>query len=115
LLKKTEKFGFIESIELTGATPLKESIAFCEYFGGEVTYEAEENRVYMKDIDWQKIEQMKNEGYIENNDISIEIFDEIPDAIIDDYAKAFTVIRNESGYDDVPREKRITVEKLRNF
>lgn len=115
IVNKTSEFEFVEFIELTGATHLKESIAFCDKFGGEVTYEGEENRIYLDDINWEKIQKMKNEGYQYLNGFSIEVFEKIPKTIIKEYAKAFSEIRLEKPFNEISVEERVTSEKLRNF
>ena len=115
IVNKASEFEYIESLELTGSTPLKESIVFCEKFGGEVTFESEENRVYMNDIDWKKIELMKVRGYQETSGFTVEIFEKIPESIIEDYAKALSEFQSIKPYNEIPKEDRISATRLRNF
>jgi GNAT superfamily N-acetyltransferase len=115
IVDKVSEFEYVDSIMLTGATPLKESIAFCDKFGGEVTYESEENRIYLEDINWGIIQKMKDEGYQDFSGFSIEVFEKISDTFIEEYAKSFSEIRLEKPFTEIPVEKRVTPKKLRNF
>ncbi len=115
IVAKATEFEYVESLELTGATPLKESISFCEKLGGKVTFEAEENRLYFDDINWNTIQQLKDDALKDFSDFKVEVFDKIPETIIKDYSEAFSEFRHEKPFNEIPQEDRITPERLRDF
>ncbi|MCY3410976.1 MAG: GNAT family N-acetyltransferase [Candidatus Heimdallarchaeota archaeon] len=116
ITSNAEKLG-IKTLELTGATPLQESIAFCEKYGGVINNESIENRAYIENIDWDVVESWYVEGvrYYDTQKIETVLCDSLPDGLIDDFARLYTEIQYQCSYDEVKPEERITSERIRKF
>ncbi|MFX0092874.1 MAG: GNAT family N-acetyltransferase [Candidatus Hodarchaeota archaeon] len=116
IVKKALEFKFIKSLELTGAVPLAESIAFSEKYRGEVIYEAMENRIYLEEINWSLIDAWWDEGQevIKKKGILLETTDKIPEDKLERLAKLYTEILYQKSYDKVDTKDRITPVSLRN-
>lgn len=70
-------------------------------FGGIVAQLNIENRVYMKDVDWEMISKWSQEGIKKSPNTKLIFNDVIPDNIIEEYAKMFTETMNQIPRDEL--------------
>jgi len=86
---------------LQGETNSDIGRAFAQSFGAQVGIEGRENRLYVKDIDWVMIEAWANTGAQANPDVSVAMFEGLPeDADIEAYSALYTEVFNQQPLDD---------------
>ena len=89
------------------------AVGFCSNFQGEIVAKRGTNRLYFKDINWDLMNQWRLEGKEKAFDISLEFFKNVPDEIIEEYCKLYTIVFNDAPAEDIAGEVIITPEKRR--
>ncbi len=74
---------------------------FLQRIGAKIGLTMRENRLYIKDIDWQMVDSWINEAQEKNPETKLQIFTKIPDEIIENYCKTFTFAGNQAPRDDL--------------
>ncbi len=92
----------------------KEGEEFIKYIGGIVALKEIENRVYLKDINWDMINDWIKQGSERNSDVTIRFFERVPDDIIDEFCKMYTETINQVPMGDLDvKDLTFTPETLR--
>lgn len=86
---------------------------FLEKKGAAVSLVHGENRLYLKDADWAMIERWDAEGVKLNPGTEILTVREIPEADIQDYARAYTETINQQPLGGLNLRMEITPEQIR--
>lgn len=85
LLKRNKKI--IET-----STSFDSGRQFCEKFGGKLITESTESRLYFRKVDWELINQWREEGKQRNPEVSIELFTEIPETDLEEFCELYTEV-----------------------
>jgi len=97
---------------------------FCEKNGAVLALVGVYNRLKLADVDWQEMANWVKDGenLAQKDNCSLEIFDHIPDTIIDEFTKFFTDIANLvplGELDDIraetPESRRIREEQFKKL
>ncbi len=120
-LELTKENKLIEVIE--GCSVLERDWELWEKFGGKKTAEVAVNRLYMDEIDWNLMTKWKDEGLkrAEKEGISLQMFKDCPEEIIEEYTTLFTEVINLVPFEDLewspsaetPKSRRVREESLR--
>jgi len=102
---------------LQGDTNSDEGRAFANRFGAEVAIESRDNRAYVKDIDWEMVEQWAAEGAKNNPDVTIEFFEGLPEeADLEAYSTLYTEVFNQQPFEELEGlETTWTPERMREL
>ncbi len=69
---------------------------FIEHFGGIVAADRSRNRLYYKDINWDKMKKWCFEGEKRIENVTIETFQDVPEEDIEEFTKLYTVTENQA-------------------
>jgi RimJ/RimL family protein N-acetyltransferase len=96
--------------------------AMCESMGGTMAIEAAENRLKLSDVDWDMIEQWAKEGPNRAPDVSVEMFNDAPEADLDQYCKLYTDAMNlqpmgemEGKFITTAESRRVQEERMKKM
>ena len=70
--------------------------AFWEKLNAKAAIEATQNRLYMKEVDWDMIKDWREKGHLfaKEEEIELILFQKCPEDIIDEYTSFYTEIKN---------------------
>ncbi len=90
----TKKYKLITVIE--GCSVLEREWELWSKFGGKKTAEGEVNRLYLDEVDWRLMKKWKAEGQkrAKEDGISIQLFQDCPEEIIEEFTAFSTEIMN---------------------
>ncbi len=77
-------------IKLMGEYTLDSGRNFSERYNSHIGSEHVENRLYIKDIDWDLVKTWIKEGQEKAPGVTIKTYTEIPDSIIDEFCELYT-------------------------
>lgn len=77
-------------------TSLEAGRKFVEHYGGIVASDRALNRLYYKDINWEKMEKWCIEGEKRTKDVKIETFQDVPEEDIEEFVQLYTVTENQA-------------------
>ncbi len=88
---------------------------FCERFGGKFSQEGAENRLYLKDVNWDMIREwdMKGLEFAKKEGITLQFFEDCPDEILEEYCLVYQETMNQQPLGDFDGEITITPESRR--
>ena len=89
------------------------AVGFCNNFQGEIVAKRATNRLYIADIDWDLMDQWRTDGKIKASDVTLQFFKNVPNEIIEEYCKLYTIVFNDAPAEDIAGEVIITPEKRR--
>ena len=95
-------------------TDLDVGRAFATYLGAQVAIEARDSRVMVENLDWEMIEEWNAEGEKSNPDVTIELFEGLPnEEHIEAYSQLYTETFNQQPFEEIEgAETTWTPEKL---
>ncbi len=86
---------------------------FCRNHDGTNAFEFTENRLYLENVDWQKMQRWRQQGPIAASGVGIEVFSEVPEKDILEYSRLCTEVINQQPFGKVDIKARVTPESLR--
>ena len=86
---------------------------FCEALGATMAIESAVNRLRLDEVDWNMIEEWAAEGPKRAEGVSIEIFEAVPEADLEEYCKIYTETMNQQPMGDMEGEFITTPESRR--
>lgn len=92
---------------------LEPGALFLDSRGGAVSLETAENRLYLNDVDWVKVEAWAAGSERRNPGTTILTVSVIPQEDIEDYSAAYTETINQQPFGDVSLKIRYTPEQIR--
>ncbi len=101
----------IEIIQVEADT--KAGTNFCLKMDGDLVLQEIENRLYLEDIDWDFITSWHSKGLERTKDVTIEIYDTIPDEIINEFCKVYTLTVNQRPTGSMEQDIFVTPESRR--
>ncbi len=102
-----------QKTEISVSSSTLDGQQFFEHFGKESDLNTVENRLYLKDINWDQIEKWHALAKVKSPDTRIETFEHIPESILEDYAKVETALLNDVPFGTLGLRFTITPEHLR--
>lgn len=91
---------------------------FCRKYGGICVHREEENRLYLKDVNWTMIDTWKEEGRDKAPDVSIERFQDVPEKDLEEFCLIYTETQNqvplgdlEWEFGETPKIRRLREER----
>jgi hypothetical protein len=103
MLKKAKQEG--KSIFQSWGFPAV-STPFFEYFGGKQASKEEENRLQLKNIDWDMLETWREEGPLRAKNASLERFETVPENDIEEFCQLYTEVLNQVPKEDIEWEAK---------
>ncbi|HOJ85981.1 MAG TPA: GNAT family N-acetyltransferase [Elusimicrobiales bacterium] len=113
-LIKIIKKDFPYVSEFITNTVTESGVKFIEKLGGKLSLETFENRLYLKDIDWDMVKRWKEEGIRKNPDTTIKTVLEIPEEDLIEFSKIYTEITNQTPHGEISITQNFTPELLRS-
>jgi GNAT superfamily N-acetyltransferase len=112
ILDKTDELG---KNVIQSNTSLDTGKAFYERLGGKIVLHYAENRLYLKDVNWELMEKWRDEGVklSEREKIILETYEKIPENIIQEFVDLYTETMNEQPYEGYAGRPKINVESRR--
>jgi GNAT superfamily N-acetyltransferase len=89
------------------------AVSFCTSLRGELVHEEVQHRLMMKDIDWNLVGEWLGKGRTKARDVGIELFQECPEADIEEFTRVYTEIINQRPTGGMEQELRTTPESRR--
>ena len=86
---------------------------FCLKLEGELVLQEIENRLYLDDVDWAFITDWYEKGHERTKDVSIEIYDRIPDELLTEFCKVYTLTVNQRPVGSMEQDIFVTPESRR--
>ena len=74
---------------------------FLKSIGAKIGLAMRENRLYIKDVDWEMVNRWIREGENLNPDTKLVKFNKVPEDLIENYCKTFTFAGNQAPRDDL--------------
>jgi GNAT superfamily N-acetyltransferase len=105
------KTNHIETIQVESDS--KAGNIFCWKLEGELVLQEIENRLYLEDVDWNFISNWAEIGREKTKDVSIEIYDSIPDEILAEFCKVYTQTVNQRPVGSMEQDIFVTPESRR--
>lgn len=100
-------------IEFLSPVILDSGARFLDHLGGAVSLETAENRLYLNDVDWVKVEAWAAGSARRNPGTTILTVSVIPQEDIEDYSAAYTETINQQPLGEVSLHIRYTPEQIR--
>ena len=86
---------------MQGSTEQDGGRAFAHMLGAQVGMDKRENRLYVKDIDWEMVEAWERAGIAANPNVQIELLEGLPDDTdMDAYSVLYTGVFNQQPLDN---------------
>lgn len=105
MLKKAQKLNkSIIRAEITGEL----GASFCEHLGGQLVAKRATNRLYLKEVDWDLMDQWRKEVQKKATAVKIELFQAVPQKDLDEYCALYTEVANQAPAEDLAGEMLIT-------
>lgn len=89
--------------------------SFCEYLSGSLAKEGTENRLYLNQIDWDKMHKWKETEMKGVKNIKIETYHDLPEKHLKSFCEAYTEIANDEPSGELEEQKEITPEYRRSI
>lgn len=100
-------------------TAYSSGMNFCEKFGAKIINIEAQNRLYIKNLNWEMVEKWINEGQKRNPEVKIEGFYGISEKNIEEYCELMTELENEAPTLEEEDEERFkdiyTPKRYREF
>ena len=111
ILLNFAKDNHIETIQVESDT--KMGTNFCLKLQGDLVLQEIENRLYLDDVDWDFISDWAEKGREKTQDVSIEIYDSIPDDLLVEFCKVYTQTVNQRPTGLMEQDIFVTPESRR--
>jgi RimJ/RimL family protein N-acetyltransferase len=89
-------------------------IQYCKFLKGKVIHKEVQHRLYLEDVDWQLVDQLRAKGKTRSLRTTIESFQECPDKDIEEFCRIYTEIINQRPVGDM-QEGLITTPESRRM
>ncbi|MFW9928606.1 MAG: GNAT family N-acetyltransferase [Candidatus Thorarchaeota archaeon] len=87
---------------------------FLKAINAKINLEGIDNKLYIKDINWNMIDIWIKEGQKRSNGTNLTFYEKIPEGIIREYSKIYTEIFNQQPFDELTQgDKIFTPESLK--
>lgn len=86
---------------------------FLDRLGGTLSIETAENRLALKDVDWDMVNSWVDQGVCRNKSSRLFTVAEIPLEDIEDYSVVYTETMNQQPVGDISIDMKITPEQIR--
>ena len=109
----------LQTVEKTGRTVIQTGTthdagnAFCNHYDGILAMESAENRLQIKDIDWELLHEWKNNGPKRARGVKLELFEVVPEDDIEEYVDLYTETMNQQPLGEIESRARVTPESRR--
>jgi GNAT superfamily N-acetyltransferase len=113
VLDKAKELDRLSTLQ-TG-TSLESGHSFLSKYKGRVAIESAENRLYMKNVDWELMKNWRKEGEDRSKEegISLQKFFECPEDIIKEYMRIYTETFNQQPWEEFEGRRKYTSETRR--
>lgn len=106
------KFRYLDKTVMQGDVYLQSAVDFCKnVLKANPAKTGDENRVYLKNIDWD----LMRSWIKDDDDSKIEIYDIIPDDIIDEFCEVFNTTLDREPSGDLEEKFVLTPELQRKY
>lgn len=89
--------------------------AVMEIWNGELTHRHFVNKLMLEDVDWSLMETWEYQGKERNPEVTLELFETVPEDDIEEYTQFYTEVYNQSPLDVQEVEVRVTPESRREL
>lgn len=110
-LLEISKQNHIDIVHVEADT--KAGTNFCLKMDGDLVLQEIENRLYLEDVEWDFITDWYNKGHERTKDVTIEIYDKIPDNILTEFCKVYTQTVNQRPTGSMEQDIFVTPESRR--
>lgn len=88
---------------------------FCEKYGGSLALEGFDNRLYIKDVNWDLVNGWVMQGKVleKGEGVSLETFEELPDEFVEDYCSVLNNAGREERQSDLEGQIEATPDSYR--
>jgi mycothiol synthase len=86
---------------------------FCQKWGGTVAIEGAENRLKLAEVDWEMLDAWRREGPQRASGVRLEMFQDVPDADIEEYTRLYTETMNQQPLGELEGRAKVTPESRR--
>ena len=111
-----EKAKDLEKDTFQTITNLDAGRKFVEYYGGKIASDRCKNRLYFKDVNWEKMKKWCEEGEKRTPEVNIETFHDVLEEDIEEFVRVYTITENQAPDYETGDYKglKITPESRRN-
>ena len=88
---------------------------FMKRFTTKIALDAAENRLTLKEVNWESIEQWHTESKLKSPTTVVETYESIPDDVIVEFAKLQTSVLNDVPFGDLGLKFTITPDQIRKW
>jgi mycothiol synthase len=81
---------------------------FCDKYGGKVALEAAQNRLWLGEVDWEMMEEWRNEGAERNGETRLVSFGVVPEEMLEEFVDLYNEIVNEVPLGELEMRERVT-------
>ncbi len=109
----------LNDIETYGKSTIQSGVVldsghqFCKKYNGILALQGAENRLYMKSVDWQLMDKWREEGLKRTNEVTLEMFNEVPEHSIQEYVDLYTETMNQQPLGEIETRSKISAESRR--
>ncbi|MFW9923133.1 MAG: GNAT family N-acetyltransferase [Candidatus Thorarchaeota archaeon] len=82
--------------------------SFCQHLGGQLVAKRATNRLFMKEVDWDLMDQWRQTAQKKAPGIKIELFQDVPQKDLEEYCALYTEVANQAPAEDLAGEMLIT-------
>lgn len=106
------KFRYLDKTVMQGDVYLQSAVDFCKnVLKADPAKTGDENRVYLKDIDWD----LMHSWIREDGDSRIEIYEDIPDSIIEELCEVYNKTLDREPFGELEEKFVLTPELQRKY
>jgi GNAT superfamily N-acetyltransferase len=113
--KLCEKGLKFNKTEITFNTSTQPGQMFMGKFSEKSALESAENRLYFKNINWDRIESLHSEAKKKSPNVIIETFESISEEKIEEFAEVETTVLNDVPFGDLGLKLTITPDQIRKW
>lgn len=110
LVEKAKELG---KTTMQGGTARESGFNFLAKLGGILALEGVENKLYMKNVDWDMIEQWQKEGPDRAKGSKLIDFHDVPEDIIQEYVDIYSETMNQAPIGELEGKAKVTPETRR--
>jgi RimJ/RimL family protein N-acetyltransferase len=94
-------------------TENEEAIAFCKKYNGRIVAQRAQNRLYLKDVKWNLMDDWRENAKRKAMGVTLELFEKVPETDLIEYCKLYTETMNQAPSEDLVGEMIITPKSRR--
>lgn len=108
MIEIAKQFDYIKVI--SGSTDKESGKKFLQKIGAKTVLEGAENRLYLKDVDWDLMKNWREMGKTKTPDTTLEFYEEIPEDMLPEYLDILVESLNEAPQGDISTKAVISIE-----